>query len=61
MKPEDRKDPHRILLEEGSVIDEALKKGVRDALLRHKRAGLPVVVYQDGNTIWIDPKDLDLD
>jgi hypothetical protein len=33
------------------VIDEALKKGVRDALLRHKRAGRPVVINRDGKPV----------
>jgi len=61
MKNADTRDLNRIFLEEGHVIDEALKKGVRDALLRHKRAGLPVVIYRDGKTVWVDPNDLDLE
>ena len=61
MKRDDKKDLNRIFLEEGHVIDEALKKGVRDALLRHKRDGLPVVIYRDGKTVWVDPNDLGLE
>ena len=27
-------------------------------MLRHKRAGLPVVIYRDGKTVWVMPQDL---
>jgi hypothetical protein len=58
MKAEATKDINRIFVEEGHVIDEALKKGVRDALLRHKREGLPVVIYRDGKAVWVQPDEL---
>jgi hypothetical protein len=61
MSPDAKKDPNRIFLEEGHLIDEAIKKGVRDAILRHKRAGLPMVIYRDGQTVWVDPNDLDVE
>jgi len=41
-------------------IDEALQRGVRDAVLRHKRDGLPMVIYRDGKTVWVKPEDLSL-
>ena len=58
MKAEAQKDVNRIFVEEGHLIDEALKQGVRDAILRHKRDGLPVVIYRDGQTVWVKPEDL---
>lgn len=58
MKAEAQKDVNRIFVEEGHLIDEALRKGVRDAMLRHKEAGLPVVIYRDGKTVWVKPEDL---
>ena len=61
MKLENMKDPNRILVEEGRLIDEALEKGVRDAILRHKREGLPVVIYRDGKSVWIRPEDIAVD
>ena len=39
-------------------IDEALKQGVRDAVLRHKEAGLPVVIYRDGKAVRVMPQEL---
>ena len=58
MKTEEEKDVNRILVEDRHLIDEALKQGVRDAMLRHKEAGLPVVIYRDGKAVWVKPEDL---
>jgi hypothetical protein len=60
MRTEERKDVHRIFIEERELIDEALQRGVRDAVLRHKRDGLPMVIYRDGKTVWVKPEDLSL-
>jgi hypothetical protein len=60
MKTEAQKDVHRIFVEEGELIDKALQQGVRDAVLRHKRDGLPMVIYRDGKAVWIKPEDLSL-
>ena len=48
MKAEAKKDINRILREDRRAIDEALKRGVREAMLRHKKDGLPVVVERHG-------------
>lgn len=50
--PERRPDVQK-LFEEGTAIDRALKRGVREALLAHKRAGVPVVVWKDGKVAWV--------
>lgn len=61
MKAEIVKDPHRIFVEEGHLIDEALKKAVRDAILQHKREGLPVVIYRDGRAVWVHAEELGIE
>ena len=58
MKIEAVRDINRILVEDRKVVDEALNQGVRDAMLRHKKDGLPVVIYRDGKTVWVLPEDL---
>ena len=58
MRTDAQKDIHRIFVEDGRVIDEALKQGVREAMLRHKRDGLPVVIYRDGKSVLVKPEDL---
>lgn len=60
MKTEVQKDVQRIFVEERELIEKALQQGVRDAAIRHKRDGLPMVIYCDGKTIWVKPEDLSL-
>jgi hypothetical protein len=40
------------------TITKALSRGVRDALLKHKRAGNPIVVWRNGKTVWLKPEDI---
>lgn len=49
---------HLIFFEERHLIDEALQRGVREAMIRHKVAGLPVVIERDGKIEWVMPEDL---
>jgi hypothetical protein len=43
---------------DGTLIDLALKQAVQEALLRHKQAGNPVVVWRDGKIVWIPPEEI---
>lgn len=46
------------LFRQGVPIDRALAKAAREAILLHKRAGLPVVVWRNGRTARVDPDEL---
>lgn len=43
---------------EGTLIDKALKQAVREAILQHKRAGNPIVVWRDGKIVWLKPEEI---
>lgn len=58
MKAEAKKDVSRILREDRRVIDKAIQQGVREAMLRHKKDQLPVVIERDGKIEWVKPEDL---
>ena len=58
MKAEPQKDVDRIFRENRRVVDEALKRGVRRAMLRHKNEGSFVVVEREGKIEWLKPEDL---
>lgn len=42
-------------------ILKAMRKGVREALLRHKRLGNPVAVWRDGRVVLLHPDDIPMD
>jgi hypothetical protein len=48
------------LFREGTPIDEAMSAAVREAVLQHKRAGLPLVVWRDGKIVWIPADEIEL-
>ena len=58
MKAEAQRDVNRILTEDRRVVDQALDRGIRKAMRRHKKDGLPVVVERDGKIELVKPEDL---
>ena len=52
-----KKDIGRILTE-GTEIDEAVKKAVKEAVLKHKQAGNPIVGMKDGQMVWLKPEEI---
>jgi hypothetical protein len=57
MTPPVVKDPNRVFYEERHRIDEALRKGVRDAMLR-KKPDDRVVIMRDGQIVWVRVDEL---
>ena len=41
---------------EGTPIDEAMNQAVRNAIRLHQRMGLPLAVWRDGTTVWVNPE-----
>ena len=58
MKIRTRKDITRVIREDRKAVDGAVAKGVRDAMLRHKKEDAPVVVQRNGKIEWVKPEDL---
>jgi hypothetical protein len=46
------------LLRDGTVIDRAMRKAVRQALLRHRQAGVPIVEWRDGKIVVTPPEEI---
>jgi hypothetical protein len=57
-KREKYKDRITEALADKDKITQALTRGVHDALLKHKQAGNPVVVWHDGKMVWLKPEDI---
>lgn len=58
MKAEAQKNVDRILTENRRVVDQALDRGIRKAMLRHKKDGLRVVIERGGKIESVKPEDL---
>ncbi|MDP2992331.1 MAG: hypothetical protein Q8O04_02305 [Deltaproteobacteria bacterium] len=43
---------------EGTLIDKALREGVQEALIIHKKLGNPIVVWRDGKIVRIRPEEI---
>jgi hypothetical protein len=46
------------LFEDGREIDLALKRAIKEALLRHKKLGNSIVVWRDGEVVQIPPQEI---
>jgi hypothetical protein len=57
MPNESAKGPKEIAVS-GATIGPAIKQAAREAIERHRQAGVPVVLYQDGKTVWRDAGEL---
>lgn len=42
-------------------IREAMARGIRKALRRHKQTRNPVAVWRDGAAVWVAPEDIPVD
>jgi len=48
------------LLDDSDSLEAAVRRGVREALLRHKALGNPVVFFENGETVVVAPEDLEV-
>ena len=49
------------LFEDGRAIDKALREAARDARRLHKALGNPMATWTDGQVVWIQPEDIEID
>ena len=57
-KREKHKDRITEALADKDKITKALTQGVHEALLKHKQAGNPIVVWRDGKMVWLKPEEI---
>jgi hypothetical protein len=58
MKRKSDKDIGKIFAE-GTLIDEAMQRGVREAIRQHRLAGVPMVIWRDGRIMHIPAEQLE--
>jgi hypothetical protein len=59
--PDERIARSGFFLENMEVIQEILRRSVREALLDHKRAGNPIASWRDGRMVLKPPNEIHLD
>lgn len=57
-RKKDDKDKIAEAFSNPDVVTRAIMKGVREALLSHKRGGFRVVIWRDGKTVWLKPEEI---
>ncbi|MHB1559911.1 MAG: hypothetical protein ACYC61_20875 [Isosphaeraceae bacterium] len=50
----------RPILLDGRSIQRAQKHAWRDAMIRHKRLGQPIVVWREGKVVWIPAEEIEV-
>jgi hypothetical protein len=53
----DKEVPNLLVRYRGEV-EESVREGVREALLRHKREGNSVAVWRDGRVVILSPDEI---
>ena len=48
----------KLLFDNSEAVDSAIKKAVKDALLKHKQANNPVAVWRDGQIVILKPEEI---
>jgi len=46
------------IMRDGTAIDEAMRRGVREALIRHKKLGNSIAIWRDGEAVVIPPDEI---
>jgi hypothetical protein len=46
------------LVTNGTLMDEAVARAVREAVLEHARLGFPVAESRDGKVVWVSPEEI---
>ena len=50
--------PLKERVRDSDLVQNALARGVREALQKHKQAGNPIAVWRDGHTVWLSPDEI---
>ena len=48
------------LLADKEKLKAVVESAVREAVLRHKHAGCPIVGMQDGKLVWVKPEEIEV-
>ena len=47
-------------VKDADLVERALARAFREAILRHKQAGNPICAWREGQVVWIAPEDIQI-
>lgn len=50
-----------LLVQWGHLVEDAFRRAVRDALLKHKQAGNPIAIAREGRIVILQPDEIIID
>jgi hypothetical protein len=53
-----RTEPLSELLTDHTLMEAAIQRGVREAVITHAKLGQPVCTLRDGKVVWIPPEEI---
>ncbi len=55
------KPPVDILrtLQQGELVEQALRDAARKAILEHKKEGIPLAMWRNGKVVWVSAEELE--
>ncbi len=48
----------RLFIEYGKAIEEVLRRGLDQTLLRHRRLGNSIAIWKDGKVVIVPPEEI---
>ena len=48
------------IFRDGKLIDQAIRRGINQAIREHRLRGLPMVIQRDGKIIWVPAEEMEL-
>lgn len=57
---EELKKHESLFVRYAEDITPAYHRAVREALLKHKRAGVPAVIEREGKIVYLQPEDIEV-
>jgi hypothetical protein len=55
---EEKRQSLQEMIADSALMTEAIRKGVREELLSHARAGNSVPVSENGQIVWLSPDEI---
>ena len=57
----ERRPENLDIFDDSAKMSQAMDKAIRDTVREHKLLGYPIVIWRDGQVVWVPPEEIELD